>query len=145
MEKDIFPERPTGKLFTPNAIRVGTFLGGPLVAGYLIAENYRQLGETKKVQTTWLIAIAAMVIAFVIAWFLPEKTPPYIIPIAYTVGAYELTKKLQGEEIKAHTAAGGLTWPMGRAVVAGLIGVGIIVAVIFAFFFFTDQYFAGSY
>ena len=141
MEEDIFPERPTNKLFTENAIRIGTFLGGPLVAGYLIAENFRQLGETKKIQTTWLIAIAATVIVFVIAWFLPKKTPPYIIPIAYTVGAYELAKKLLGEKIKAHIAAGGQTWPLGRAVVAGVIGLVIIVAIIFAVFSFTDYYF----
>lgn len=139
MEENLFPEQPTHKLFSENAIRIATFLGGPLVAGYLFAENYKQLGERKNVQTSWLVAIAATVAVFLIAYILPERFPPYIIPIAYTVATYELAKKVFGEKIKTHKAAGGLTWPMGRAVVAGIIGLAIIVAVVFAFFFFSDQ------
>ncbi|WHT40394.1 hypothetical protein QNH98_07395 [Myroides sp. mNGS23_01] len=43
-------ENPTQdvKLYTPNAIRLATFLGGPLIAGYLIRENYLALQEEKK-------------------------------------------------------------------------------------------------
>lgn len=141
MEENIFPERPTSKLYTENAIRIATFLGGPLIAGYLIADNYKQLGETEKIKTTWMIAIIATVLLFVIAWFLPEKTPPYLLPIPYTVGAYYLAQNLQGAKIKAHIAAGGQTWSIWRAVVAGLVGFVIIVAIVFAAFILMDQYF----
>jgi hypothetical protein len=139
MEENIFPEKPVHKLYTENAIRIATFLGGPLVAGYLIADNYRQLGEEKKVQTTWIVAIAATVIIIIIAWILPERTPPYVIPIAYTVGTFYLVQNLQGAKIKAHVAAGGQTWSMGRAVVAGIIGLAVIVAVVLFLFLMTDQ------
>ena len=66
MEEHIFPDTPTSKLYTENAIRVATFLGGPLIAGYLIADNYRQLGEERHIQTTWLITILATVAIFII-------------------------------------------------------------------------------
>jgi hypothetical protein len=39
MQEDIFPDIPKNKLYTDESIRIGTLLGGPLIAGYLIAEN----------------------------------------------------------------------------------------------------------
>jgi hypothetical protein len=142
MDENIFPEKPESKLYTESAIRIATFLGGPLVTGYLLADNYRQLGETKKIQTTWAIAIFATVAIFVIGFYLPEKTPPYLLPIAYTIGAYYLAQNLQGARIKAHIAAGGETWSIWRAVAAGLVGLIIIVAIALAAFLLMDQYFA---
>jgi hypothetical protein len=142
MEENIFPEKPESKLYTESAIRIATFLGGPLVTGYLLADNYRQLGETKKIQTTWAIAIFATVAIFVIGFYLPEKTPPYLLPIAYTIGAYYLAQNLQGAKIKAHVAAGGETWSIWRAVAAGLVGLVVIVAIALAAFLLMDQYFA---
>jgi hypothetical protein len=141
MEESIFPEKPASKLYTENAIRVATFLGGPLAAGYLIADNYKQLGEAKKVQTTWIITIFVTVAIFVLTWFLPEKTPPYLLPIAYSVATYYLAQNLQGAKIKAHIAAGGEIWSVWRAVLAGLVGLVIIIAIVFAAFFLMDQSF----
>ena len=139
MEEDIFPDRPTIKLYTENSIRVATFLGGPLVAGFLIADNFRQLGETKKVQVTWLVTIPVTILIFAIAFYLPEKTPPFLIPIAYTLITFYIAQNLQGSKIKAHVAAGGQTWSMGRAVLVGLAGLAIIVGIVFAAFLLMDR------
>ena len=139
MEEHIFPDTPTSKLYTENAIRVATFLGGPLIAGYLIADNYRQLGEERHIQTTWLITILATVAIFIIAWFLPTNFPPYIIPIAYSAGTYYLVQNLQGKKIKAHLTAGGQTWSIGRAVAIGLIGLVILLAIVFGAFILFDR------
>jgi len=142
MEENIFPDMPENKLYTENAIRVATFLGGPLVAGYLIADNYKQLGETRQVRKTWLITIVSTVIIFVIAWYLPDDFPHLIVPIAYTVGVYYLVERLQGAKIKAHVAAGGMTWSMGRAVLVSVVGLVIMVAIIFGGLLLMDQSFA---
>ncbi|HMG66704.1 MAG TPA: hypothetical protein VK588_03425 [Chitinophagaceae bacterium] len=139
MQEDIFPDRPTSKLYTENSIRVATFLGGPLVAGYLIADNYRQLGEIKKVQTTWLVTIPATILIFVIAFYLPEKTPPFLIPIGYTLITFYIAQNLQGAKIKAHVAAGGQTWSMGRAVLVGFAGLAIIAGFVFAAILLLDR------
>jgi len=141
MEENLFPDKPTNKLYTENAIRVATFLGGPLVAGYLIADNYKQLGQSKHIQTTWLITILATVVIFIIAWFLPVSFPPYILPIAYTVGTYYLVQNLQGKKIKAHVTAGGEIWSMGRAILIGLAGLIIIFAIVFSAFILMDRSF----
>ena len=100
MEEHIFPDAPTSKVYTENAIRVATFLGGPLIAGYLIADNYKQLGEERHVQTTWLVTVLGTLAIFVAAWFLPKDFPPYIIPIAYSVGTYYLVQNLQGKKLR---------------------------------------------
>lgn len=139
MEEDLFPDRPTTRLYTENSIRVATFLGGPLVAGYLIADNFRQMGEIKKVQTTWLVTIPATILIFVIAFYLPEKTPPFLIPIAYTLITFYIAQNLQGAKIKAHVAAGGQIWSMGRAVLVGLAGLVVIAGFIFAAILLLDR------
>jgi hypothetical protein len=56
-EENILSVPPEFKIYKDRAIFVGTFLGGPLVAGYLSAENYKNLGQQNKVKTAWLIAI----------------------------------------------------------------------------------------
>jgi len=140
MEETIFSEKIAAWLYTERAIRLATFLGGPLVAGYLIATNYKELGEPEKVKPTWLIAFAATVVIIVIAFLLPARTPPYIIPFAYTFGTYYLVQNLQGKKIKAHVAAGGQLQPVWKAVVAGLIGLLLIVALVFIAFFMMDRY-----
>lgn len=142
MEENIFPDRPTCKLHTENAIRVATFLGGPLVAGYLIANNYKELGETEKVRTTWIVTAIATLAIFVIAYFLPDSLPRPILPLAYTVGVYYLVQNLQGAKIKAHIAAGGQMWSIWNAVLAGVVGLIVIVVILVAWFFLSDQYFA---
>lgn len=143
MEENIFPEKPTSKLYTENAIRIATFLGGPLVTGYLLADNYRQLGETQKIPTTWIVTILATAAIFITGFYLPANTPPYLLPIAYTIAAYYVAQNLQGVKIRAHIAAGGETWSIWRAVAAGLVGLVIIIALALGAFFLMDQYFVG--
>jgi hypothetical protein len=142
MEENIFPDVPENKLYTESAIRVATFFGGPLVAGYLIANNYKQLGETRHVQITWLITIASTVIIFGMALYLPEKFPHLIVPIAYTGVVYYLVERFQGAKIKAHLAAGGMTWSVGRVVLVSVVGLVITFALLFGAFFLMDPSFA---
>jgi len=142
MEKTIFSQSLTSKLYTERAIRLATFLGGPLVAGYLIAANYKELDETEKVGRTWMISIAATVVIIIIALLIPVNVPPYVIPFAYTFGTYYVVQNLQGEKIKAHISAGGQVQPVWKAVVAGLTGLLVIVAIILTAFFLMDQYFS---
>jgi riboflavin synthase alpha subunit len=63
-EKSVFEEVPTEKIYTEKAIRVGTFLGGPLVAGYFMAENFKVFGDSEKAKKTWIITILATLSIF---------------------------------------------------------------------------------
>lgn len=142
MQEDIFPEIPKNKLFTDESIRIATFIGGPLIAGYLIAGNYKQLGELKKVKWTWLCTIIATILIFIIAFFLPSKSSAPLFPIVYSGGTFYLVRHLQGAGIKAHVAAGGKTWSVWHAVLISLAGLVITIGILFGGFTLMDQYFA---
>ena len=141
MEENLLPSLPTFKLYKDRTIYIGTFLGGPLVAGYLAAQNFKQLGQTDKVKTTWAIAILATIIIFGGVFLVPDtaKVPNYIIPLIYTGIAQFLVQKYQGLSIKTHIAAGGQTYSAWRAVWIGLAGLVILIAIIFVIILFTNK------
>ena len=123
MTEDILVAPPEFKLYKDRGIYIGTFIGGPLTAGYLIAENYRRLGEKGKVWKTWVITILSTILIFSIAILTPSTTriPGYIFPLLYAAFTSLLVKRLQGDQIKAHALNNGQFYTTWRAVVVGLI------------------------
>src|SRR6187200_478744 len=121
MENNLLSQVPDFKLYKDKLVYTSTFLGGPLAAGYLIAQNYKHLGKEEKVKNTWIIAIISTIIIFGGAFFIPgiENMPKYIIPIMYTGIAQFLVQRFQGKEIKAHIEQGGETYSVWRAVLIG--------------------------
>jgi heme/copper-type cytochrome/quinol oxidase subunit 4 len=138
MQEDILSPLVTKKVYSENAIRIGTFLGGPLVTGYLMAENYKQLGETSKVKLTWILSILATIVVFTIAFLLPTNTQTRIIPIIYSAAAFYLVKNLQGNQIKAHLENGGQTYSAWRAVLVGVICLVVLLLILFGGFLMMD-------
>src|SRR6266487_6381979 len=86
-----------GKIYKDRAIYVGTFLGGPLVAGYLIAENFKIFSEPDRAKKTWIYAIIATVVIFGGIFLIPDtvKIPNQIIPLIYTGITYYLVQHFQ--------------------------------------------------
>jgi len=132
---------PNFKLYNDWAIYVGTFLGGPLVAGYLAAENFKELGEPDKVRNTWIVAIGATILIFGSIFLIPniEKIPNYIIPITYTLIAQFLVRRFQGAAIKNHIQNGGQVYSTWRSVWIGLVGLVVLLAAIFIILLFTNN------
>ncbi|MDA6069855.1 hypothetical protein NJT12_09510 [Flavobacterium sp. AC] len=94
IEKSVFEEIPTEKIYSEKAIRVGTFLGGPLVAGYFMAENFKVFGDYNKVRNTWIITILSTIVIFSLIFMIPEdvKIPNIVFPFIYMGIAAYLTK-----------------------------------------------------
>jgi hypothetical protein len=141
MEENLLMIPPDFKLYRDRAVFVGTFLGGPLVAGYLSAENFKKLGQPDKVKATWAIAIIATIVIFGGVFLVPdiEKIPRYIIPIIYGGIAQYLVQKFQGAAIKSHIEKGGQAYSVWRAVWIGAIGAIILVGIIFAIILLTNK------
>jgi len=141
MEENVLSMPPEFKLYSDRAVYVGTFIGGPLVAGYLAAENFKQLGEQDKVKYAWLIAIAATIIIFAAIFLIPgiENVPRLVIPLAYTLVAQLLIKRYQGDAIKAHIEKGGALYSVWRSVLVGIIGLVILVAIVFVIVLSTNK------
>ena len=129
------------KIYKDRAIWVGTFLGGPLVAGYLIAENFKVFNEVSKAKKTWICSIIGTIIIFGIAFLIPEdvKIPNQIIPLIYTAIAYFFVEHFQNKNISAYIALGGKPFGWWRTILVSVIGLVITVVLLLAFLFFMPQ------
>ena len=139
MDQFLENETTTQKIYKERAIWVGTFLGGPLVAGYLIAENFKVFDQQDKVRTTWIYAIIATVIVFSGVFLIPDtvKIPNQIIPLIYTLIAYQFVQIYQKTNIRTHINAGGQVYGWWRTIGVGLIGLLITVIIVFGLAMFT--------
>ena len=135
MEQTLEIETPTEKIYKDRAIWVGTFLGGPLTAGYLIAENFKAFNETDKAKKTWVFAIIATIVIFSGVFMIPDNVnvPNQIIPLVYTSIAYFLVQHFQGKNISAHIDSGGQLFSWWRTIAVSIIGLIITMVPIFAF------------
>ena len=120
-------------IYEAKHVRLGAFIGGPLVAGYFIAENYKVFGEHGKAKAAWVYAIAATVIIFGGIFLIPgaDQLPNYVIPIAYCWIAFYLTQHFQGSQIDAHIATGQGAFGWGRVVLIGFIGLAVTMVFLF--------------
>ena len=127
--------KSTKKIYKERAIIVATGLGGPLVAGYLIAENFKVFNENSKAKKTWVYAIIGTIIIFGGALLIPDdvKFPNQIIPLLYTGIAYCFVEYFQSRNISAYIALGGKTFGWWRTIVVSLIGCAITVILIIVF------------
>jgi|SRR6185437_7013775 hypothetical protein len=132
MEEDVIILPPNYKLYNDRSIYIGTFLGGPLVAGYLAAENFKQLGQRSAVKTAWIVAIIATILICSMVFLMPgiQNVPRILIPLIYTGIAQFVIYKYQGDSIKRHIAEGGKIYSPWRAVLIGIIGAVVLVAII---------------
>lgn len=140
MNETIDNEIPKGKIFKDKAFWVGTFLGGPLVAGYLFAENFKVFGQPEKVKQTWIIAIITTIVIFSGVFLIPENIniPNQIIPIAYSAIAIGLFKKYQEEKANEHIKIGGLIYSWWKVIGVSIIGLLITITPIFAIVYTSD-------
>lgn len=113
---------PTVKLYRENAIGWGTGLFGPFVAGYMLAQNYKALGQRDKMLWCWLWAIVAAAVLLLIGYWVPDNMSGALsgLPVISGIAAKVLAEHFQGREIRKHAAAGGLFHTWGRKALVGL-------------------------
>jgi len=137
MEKMSYGERPVParKIYTYKALWVGTIIGGPLVAGYFIAENFKTFNKPRKAKITWAWTIAATILIFGVSFFVPAdlKSPKFLIPPIYTGVAYGLMRHFQKWSIAVHIVSGGESYSWWRVIAVCLIGLAISFVILFAF------------
>lgn len=131
-EENICSPIPQFKLYNVAAITIGTFLGGPLVAGYLTAANFKKLGQARSARITWIISIAFTIAMLSAIFMIPgiEKIPKYIIPIFYISVTQTVVQKLQNAAIEAHMDSGGQMYSAWRAAGIGLLGLATLLLII---------------
>ncbi len=94
------------KFYSANAICLATFLGGPLIAGYLIRANYRALAEEQKAQQALVLGIVSTLLFLVALLLLPvelvDRIPNYIFPAIFTGIVGWIVEVKQGNILRQH-------------------------------------------
>jgi len=134
-------EIPAVKLYKDREIWVGSMLGGPLVAGYMIGENFKAFGERDRIWKTWVISIAVTVLLFV-SVLVPQldRVPGFFFALVYTVIAYSCVRLYQGERIDAHINTGGAVYGWGR-----IIGIAVLGGILTGALFLAGGFMAGTF
>ncbi len=113
------------KVFTPKHIFTATFFGGPLATGYMLANNYKALGQNEYVKHCSIAT--ALFYLFLIAedFIIPGniKFPKFIIPLLLAWGARWLAEKLQGNLLNEYQAEGGLLYGWKRITAVALLSI----------------------
>jgi hypothetical protein len=115
-------------------------LGGPLVAGYFIAQNFRAFKEPGRAIKTWIITVIGTIILVAGVLSIPDDVniPNILIPLIYTGIAYLLVRKFQGKNIRSHINSGGKIFGWWRTIGISLIGAVILILLILGFLYLTD-------
>jgi ABC-type iron transport system FetAB permease component len=138
--EDILSQPPAYKLYKENHIVIATFLGSPVIGGYLIGDNFRKLGKKRSAWTSWIIATIATGIIFASIFLIPgtENLPSYVIPLIYVGITRFLVQKYQAADLRAHEANSGQFYSVWRAVGISLISLVLLLAIIFTLALWAD-------
>lgn len=135
LEKSVFEEIPTEKIYSKTAISAATFFGGPLVAGYCIAENFKAFNDFEKARNTYIITAISTVLIIIMAFLIPENVPSVIFPVIYAFIVSFLIQTYQEKNIEKHTNNGGEFFSgwrtFGICMLSAVILLGLIFAVAF--------------
>jgi hypothetical protein len=98
---------PLYRLFSSGQVAAATFLGGPLGATWLVAQNYSRLGSRR---AAWLTVATGVVVTALLCFLglvAGSSTPVPTLGIATLVGSWFLARAMQGDAYDRHIAAGG--------------------------------------
>ena len=131
-------------IYTDKAVGVATYLGGPLVGGYLLSRNFKILGEEDKARNAIFLGLILFFIIFELLFLVPDsiinKIPNTIIPGIYTLIFYFLFKKYQDEKVKTYLKEGG-----GKASGWKIFGISIIGLILTLAYIFARAYFIAPF
>ncbi len=124
------------KFFSEKNLWVGAFLGGPLVAGYMIARNFSALGEPARATNTWRVVLPLTVILFAGIAMIPEDVniPNFVFSMSYALLSVHFLKKYQGHQLALHKEAGGVNYSWWMVVGISLLGA-LVIGLAFALLF----------
>ncbi|HTA27347.1 MAG TPA: hypothetical protein VK809_06145 [Bacteroidia bacterium] len=122
----VAPPIPEGKVYKANVIRGATFFGGPLVAGYMVASNFKALGDIDKIKWAWFWSILTSILIICFIFLVPDKiqdkVPNIVFPFFYSLITFGLVKHYQEAKIMAHLNSGGKSFKWGKSLVVSIIG-----------------------
>jgi hypothetical protein len=83
------------KVYSPGQVAVGSFIGGPIAAIYVIKKNFDALGNKADAGKTILWGTVFVIFLLVLLPFLPDNFPNVALPVAYTLAAWRVAENHQ--------------------------------------------------
>jgi hypothetical protein len=122
------------KLFATEQIAVASLLGPPIAGCVLMALNYRALGNAWAAWQPLVVGVAATILIFILALFLPEKLPHFVLPAVSCLAMYSYGKQQQGDALDNYLRAGGRkgSWVIMVGVSVGCTVISLILFIAIA-------------
>lgn len=140
MQEQLFPDTITRRLYNERSILIGTFLGGPLAGGFLLAQNFKALDQPVKARITWAATIATLLLLIGTA-FIPffDQIPSMVYSFAFCFAAHSFAKHFQGRQIVLHQEGGGQLYSTWRAAGFGLVSLVLMLGWILLLLYLGEQ------
>ena len=89
--------------FSPRQVYIGTFVGGPLAAGYYLSKNFKLMEKPALDTACKVLGVIFTIMLFGVTFQLPKDFPNTLIPIVYSAVAASIVWQWQitKEEVEA--------------------------------------------
>lgn len=93
---------PEYKLYTPKGVMIATFFGTAIAGGYLIAKNYKRLGNDSGAWQAMFYSLLVVIGSFIVGSFLPDNFPSMAVSVPVLFGMGVVMKHRQGAALEQH-------------------------------------------
>jgi hypothetical protein len=123
----LFPEptelvRPAYQLYSPGAVALAAFLGGPMGGFLVLLTNYWSLRRWAALWATVALGLLGNAALLAMLLRVPEHSPAWCVSVPLILVMYLAAKGLQGSLYEKHLQQGGLSASLWKAAGLGLVG-----------------------
>jgi len=120
-QADGAPGVATEPLYTVGQMMLATFLGSVFAGAWLAASNFAAIGQPVKARQTRGWGVAGTAVTVLLALFLPDKFPNFVIPVATIFLVRALALRHFETVLREHFEHGGAQRSWWRAVGIGFL------------------------
>lgn len=115
-------------MYSPGEITAATIFGGPIGGAWLLAINYRRLGEPRKARAALAIGLVALAALCGLGLFIDSQTSS--LGLVSVVAMSAIARSLQSTAYHRHIALGGPRASGWRTIGIGVAGFAVSLVVI---------------
>jgi hypothetical protein len=119
-------------------------MGSPIAAAWFIHRNFMTLGNESRAMRTLGVGFAATVAVVGAGFFLPNRFPNTVLPLAYSFAIYQYALFLFKGAYNEHLTGGGRKGSWWMVIGVSLLALLILIGVGFAIAFAVPSLFAGK-
>jgi hypothetical protein len=137
---DALDDTPSFTLHPVRGVVWAAFWGSLIAAGIIMAINYSRMGRHAAARITVVVAVMATAALCALIFAIPEDVdiPNSAFVIPQLIVAYAIANALQGDDIRDHSAQGGIVASAWPSVGIGLLCLPFVLGAIFGIAFLVE-------